>query len=161
MSTFELCEKLMTSQLYSVECGVNVVVSQMWVACVDSGLMWQLLIPWMQAKVHNTCLTPHASDFVEKQHCFLWPIRRDLPSCSYTTRKSSCLSRRHSDLDTQPRTISTPSDHVTPLHARSHVPRAHSLRFNCPRTNDPNLHKKRFSFAQKIWLPPVYPTNIL
>ena len=39
MSTFEHCEKLMISQLYSVECGVNVVVSRVRVACVESGLM--------------------------------------------------------------------------------------------------------------------------
>ena len=44
MSTFGHCEKLMISQLYSVEFGVNVVVSQVWPACVDSGLMSQLLI---------------------------------------------------------------------------------------------------------------------
>ena len=67
VSTFEHCEKLMISQLYPVEFGVNVVVSQVWVASVDSGLMWQLFIPWMQVKVDYTCSTPHASDLVKKR----------------------------------------------------------------------------------------------
>ena len=61
---------------------------------------------------------------------------------------------------TQPRAIPAPSDHVTHFHARSRALRAHSLEYNCTRTNDPRLDKKRFSFAQKTRLPPVYPTNI-
>ena len=61
---------------------------------------------------------------------------------------------------TQPRAIPAPSDHVTHFHTRSRALRAHSLEYSCTRTNDPHLDKKRFSFAQKTRLPPVYPTNI-
>ena len=68
-------------------------------------------------------------------------------------RRGPAFSEDIPTLSTRPRANPTPSDHVTPLHARSQAPRAHSLRSNCTLTNDPYLHKKRFSFAQKTGSP--------
>ena len=62
-------------------------------------------------------------------------------------RRGPAFSEDIPTLSTQPRANPTPSDHVTPLQARSQAPRTHSLGSNCTRTNDPYLHKKRFSFA--------------
>lgn len=49
-------------------------------------------------------------------------------------------------LSTWPRTILTPSDHVAPLHARSHAPRAHSLGPNFTRQSKigPRSARKRW-----------------
>ena len=68
-------------------------------------------------------------------------------------RRGPAFSEDIPTLSTQPRANPTPSDHVTPLHARSQAPRAHPLGSNCTRTSDPYLHKKRFSFAQKTGSP--------
>ena len=68
-------------------------------------------------------------------------------------RRRPAFSEDIPTLSTQPRANPTPSDHVTPLHARSQAPRAHSLGSNCTRTNDPYLHKKRFSFVKKTRSP--------
>ena len=68
-------------------------------------------------------------------------------------RRGPAFSEDIPTLSTQPRANSMPSDHVTPLHARSQAPRDHSLGSDCTRTNDPYLHKKRFSFSQKTRSP--------
>ena len=68
-------------------------------------------------------------------------------------RRGPAFSEDIPTLSTQPRANSMPSDHVTPLHARSQAPRDHSLGSDCTRTNDPYLLKKRFSFSQKTRSP--------
>ena len=57
---------------------------------------WEGHVAAAQKKSHQWCLTltPNNTETIERMtcHCFLRPIRRDLPSCSYTTTLGRILA---------------------------------------------------------------------